>query len=150
MHRTTTCAPHMRITTRPVCCPEVRSGHSDSVKQQPTTSAASPINQCLLRFASILSSLSLRAIRLRCVFLRIMKRPSLVRLLQCVNPKKSSVSGRRSPRFALRSAAYLPNSIRRVFSSWSLNPNLPKRSFNSDWILLASFSCSNPSSVSSA
>src|SRR5436853_2703029 len=67
-----------------------------------------------------------------------------------VNPKKSNVSGFPLPRSARRSAAYLPNSIRRVFSGCRLSANLAKRSLRSFRKRSASCRCWKPTIVSSA
>src|SRR2546426_478620 len=58
-----------------------------------------------------------------------------------VKPRKLKVSGFPSPRFFLRSVAYRPNSIRRVFSGCSSSPNCPTRSRTWSRNRLASSSC---------
>jgi len=70
--------------------------------------------------------------------------------LMCVNPRKSNVSGLPSPRRFRCSAAWRPNSIRRVLSGWSSNPNDRIRSLHSSRNRSASARCSNPRTMSSA
>jgi hypothetical protein len=48
--------------------------------------------------------------------------------LMCVNPRKSNVSGLPSPLRFRFCSANLPNSIRRVLSGCSSDPNFPSRS----------------------
>src|SRR5215470_8677874 len=62
--------------------------------------------------------------RLRIVLRRTVKRPSLFFPLMCVKPRKSNVSGFPSPLRFRFSSANLPNSIRRVLSGCSSNPNV--------------------------
>ena len=49
----------------------------------------------------------------------------------CVKPRNVNVSGLPSPRSSRRSAAYRPNSIKRVFSGCSSSPNFRNLSFRS-------------------
>src|SRR5262245_13046474 len=58
--------------------------------------------------------------------------------------EKVEVSGLPSPRAFLRSAAKRPNSIRRVFSGWSCNPNLAMRSCSSRSTRIASLGVGTP------
>src|SRR5258706_16472415 len=60
---------------------------------------------------------SVARMRSRWLYLHSRSPPSLRSAHTCVNPRKLKVSGRLSPRPARRLAAYLPNSIRRVFSA---------------------------------
>src|SRR3954466_2746682 len=61
-----------------------------------------------------------------------------------VNPRKQNVSGLPSPRWARRSAAKRPNSIRRVLSGCSVSANSSKRAHIASRKRRASASCSNP------
>ena len=68
----------------------------------------------------------------------------------CVNPRKSNVSGLPSPRRFRLAAAKRPNSIRRVLSGCSSNPNCCRRSRQSRRNRSASPRNWNPNTLSSA
>lgn len=114
---------------------------------RPTTSTGS----CRRRISVSRMVANVASIRFLIVKRTILKSPLLRRVLQqCVNPRKSKVSGLRIPRSQHCCAANRPKRISRVLSGYSCNPKRTKRSCNARRKRLASPSNWKPSTLSSA
>src|SRR5947209_13840535 len=99
---------------------------------------------------SALTDLSLARIRFLLVVRLSLNRPLLDVAQMCVNPRNWNVSGLGSPRRSRFRAAKRPNSISRVFSPASANPNSANLSRRSARNRSASSRCSKPARTSSA
>ena len=107
-------------------------------------------DSCRRRISYTRISLSVARIRFFTVRRMTLNRPCLSVPQQCVNPRKSNVSGLLFPRRLRLVAANRPNSISRVFVAFRASPNLASRSFIAVRNRLAVSSLLNPNTLSSA